>query len=337
MVVALVLDALLPSRQALDASRSLVEAAEPWTLSKGMRVQSSGPSLRFTGEGPGPHTATRRLAVAAGAEFIRLEACTTRNVAPEQVAIMLASVVGGVLDFNRSYSVGAVDGAQAGQCFSEYLPRRAGDGAALLQVQLMGAGPSAVSLSHLSVTALEENALWRWLRRAMLMAGLLLIALRIRGYASARPRVLAAGGLAVVAGIVFGCTVSVALKADIYALLTGGRSLPVPRELSGLLLEGFPVGGFSIFTGMHAALFACATLLLGLLRGGRALTDLLLLGAATETLQLFVPGRGPGVSDMIVDWIGVGVGALLVFLLRRSQRVRLLLKDEGVDEDVARL
>jgi hypothetical protein len=277
------------------------------------------------------------LAVASGTEFIRLEACSVRAAAPGEAAIMLASVADGALDFNRSYLLGLVFGAQAGQCFSEDLPRRTGDGAALLQVQLPGAGSSALSLSRLSTTPLEENPLWRWLRRAMLTAGLLLVALRFRAYASARPRLLGAVGLVVVAGIVFGCTVSVPLKADIYALLTGGRSLPVPPDVATLRLEAFPVGGFAIFTGMHAVLFACAALLLGLPRGPRALMDLLLLGAATETMQLFVPGRGPGVSDMIVDWVGVAIGALLVFLLRRSQRVRLLLKDEGVDEDIARL
>ena len=88
---------------------------------------------------------------------------------------------------------------------------------------------------------------------------------------------------------------------------------------------------------MHAVLFALAALFLGLARGREAWVDLLFLGAATETLQRFVPGRGPGVSDMLVDWLGIAIGALLVVLLRRSERVGLFLEKQGIDEDACRL
>jgi VanZ family protein len=73
-----------------------------------------------------------------------------------------------------------------------------------------------------------------------------------------------------------------------------------------------------VFTVLHAVLFALAAFLLGRAREG-AWLDLLLLGAVTETLQFFVPGRGPGVSDMLVDWSGVALGTALLFALRRRQ------------------
>jgi len=219
-----------------------------------------------------------------------------------------------------------------------------------------GAGPAAlrqVSLTRLEVTSLRENPTWRWLRRFMLVLGAGLVALRFYRYVPTRDRLFSARGLLAalgslaLAGIVFGCIVSVPLKADIYALLTGGRTLPASTvELEALLTSAFPLGGFSLFTVLHAVLFAVAGTTLGLAAApsrsgvwashgsgadevsthGEVLSDLLLLGAVTETLQLFVPGRGPGIYDMLVDWSGVAVAAVLVLLLRRSQRVGLLLE-----------
>jgi VanZ family protein len=52
----------------------------------------------------------------------------------------------------------------------------------------------------------------------------------------------------------------------------------------------------------------------------------MLLGVATETLQIFVPGRGPGVTDVALDWSGLLAAALLLFFFGVSQRVGLLLK-----------
>jgi hypothetical protein len=166
----------------------------------------------------------------------------------------------------------------------------------------------------------------------MLTLGVGLVAMHFYRYVPSRDHLfsvaglLAALGIVTVAGIVFGCTVSVPLKADIYQIMTGGRVLAAPGAgLDELLLRAFPLGGFSVFTLLHAVLFAVAGTALGLARK-RAWCDLLLLGALTETLQLFVPGRGPGVHDLLVDWSGVAVAALSVFSLRRSQRVRLLLQ-----------
>ncbi|MDP5053148.1 MAG: VanZ family protein, partial [Congregibacter sp.] len=161
-------------------------------------------------------------------------------------------------------------------------------------------------------------------------------------YRRARPGPLTIVGLLTLAGlltvlvILFGCCVSVSLKADIYALLTGGRSSDAGAGLQSLLQVPFPLGGFSLFTFFHAVLFCGATFFLGLVRR-HAWLDMLLLAPVTETLQLFVPGRGPGTSDMLVDWFGVAVALPLVFLLRRSQRVRSLLEHQRIHEDTPRL
>ena len=376
-----------------------------WTLSQGMRLRSAQPAparealgtLQWQGRGAGPHTASRRLSVAAPSRFLEVNACigggphadrapgrasgheaarrpllargadpnsvraSDRTVglasgflsglAPGLAEIMLASVYRGQLDFNRAYRLGALGGAAAGQCLSAVLPRRSGDGAAVLQIQLLGdveadadaqgqvqdpvqgrAGDKIkdkvreLVLTQLSVRPLQENPAWRWTRRAMLPAGIALLVIAMASYARGRPTRCAWAGLLVVAGIVFGCCVSVSLKADIYAVLTGGRSLPARLPAAELLRLPFPIGGLPIFTGLHALLFALASLLLGLTQR-RAWQDLMLLGLATEALQYFVPGRGPGLQDVLVDWIGVFCGLGLVVLLRHSGRVSLLLQE----------
>ena len=375
-----------------------------WTLSQGMRLRSAQPApareplatLHWQGRGAGPHTASRRLSVAAPSRFLEVKACIggspgadrapgrasaheaarrpllargadpnsvrasdrtpglashfISGLAPGLAEIMLASVYRGHLDFNRAYRLGALGGAAAGQCLSAVLPRRRGDGAAVLQIQLLDdaegdadaqgqvqdrakgrAGDEIkdnvqeLVLTQLSVRPLQENPAWRWTRRAMLPAGITLLVIAMASYARGRPTRCAWAGLLVVAGIVFGCCVSVPLKADIYAVLTGGRSLPARLPAAELLRLPFPTGELPIFTGLHALLFGLASLLLGLTQR-RAWQDLMLLGLATEALQYFVPGRGPGLQDVLVDWIGVFCGLGLVVLLRHSGRVSLLLQ-----------
>ena len=376
-----------------------------WTLSQGMRLRSAQPApareplgtLHWQGRGAGPHTASRRLSVAAPSRFLEVNACIgggphadrapgrasgheaarrpllargadpnsvrasdrtpglasgfLSDLAPGLAEIMLASVYRGHLDFNRAYRLGALGGAAAGQCLSAVLPRRSGDAAAVLQIQLLGdveadadaqgqvqdpvqgrAGDKIkdkvreLVLTQLSVRPLQENPAWRWTRRAMLPAGIALLVIAMASYARGRPTRCAWAGLLVVAGIVFGCCVSVSLKADIYAVLTGGRSLPARLPAAELLRLPFPIGGLPIFTGLHALLFGLASLLLGLTQR-RAWQDLMLLGLATEALQYFVPGRGPGLQDVLVDWIGVFCGLGSVVLLRHSGRVSLLLQE----------
>lgn len=316
--------------------------ADGWTLSDGLRAPFGAgldagivATLHWQGRGPGPHTASRRLSVPAPSPFLEVEACIagglaadrTPGLAPGVAEIMLSSIHRGRLDFNRAYRLGAIDGAEAGECLSAVLPRRAGDGPAVLQIQLSGkaeghtedkAGDEVqeLALAHLSLRPLQENPAWRWTRRAMLPAGIALLAIAMAGYAGRRPPLCAWAGLLVVAGILFGCCVSVSLKADIYAALTGGRSLPARLPAAELLRLPFPIGGFSVFTYLHALLFGLASLLLGRVQR-RAWQDLMLLGLTTEALQFFVPGRGPGVHDMLVDWIGVLCGLVLSRGLRR--------------------
>ena len=317
-------------------------------------------TLRWQGRGPGPHTASRRLSVSATSPFLEVEACIAGGLAadrapglapgmaagvasgtapglapglasetapglapgiePGMAEIMLSSIHRGRLDFNRAYRLGVIDGAAAGECLSAVLPRRAGDGPAVLQIQLLGAAQGEdkvweLALSQLSVQPWQENPAWRWTRRAMLPAGIALLAIAMAGYARRRPPLCVWAGLLVVAGILFGCCVSVSLKADIYAVLTGGRSLPARLPAAELLRLPFPIGGFPVFTCLHALLFGLASLLLGLARR-RAWQDLMLLGLATEALQVFVPGRGPGFHDMLVDWSGVLCGLVLSRVLR---------------------
>jgi hypothetical protein len=263
------------------------------------------------------------------------------------VALLLASLRGGVLDFNRSYELRLLEGQDGNRCTSERFARRRGDEQALLQLQLgplftgdagggSQEGPAALrelSVAVLDVTSLRESRTLRWLRRFMLILGIALVALCFYRYVPSRDRLfsvsglLAATGSMTVAAIVFGCVVSVPLKADIYELMTGGQVLaPTGAAVDELLVSAFPLGGFSIFTLLHGVLFAVAGTALGL-ADRRALPDLLLLGVVTETLQLFVPGRGPGLDDLLVDWAGVALAAALVFLLRRPERVRLLLQE----------
>lgn len=334
LIVAWVLAAKIPTTLTVAPSESLLEDMQAWALSPGIRLDK-GPSSsaaegnprlqRWQAQSSGNHWASRALVVPAQAEFLRVAFCVVEDVAPEEAAVLLASVRDGELDFNRQYRANSFYSAVADECFEDAIPRRKGDGPAILQVQLLSA-PAALSLRSLDVTPLRENPTWRLMRMGMLFGGLVLLVLVLGDYRHARPRLLSLAGLMTVLAIVFGCCVSVSLKAEIFEILTGGRSIDAKVSMGALLTVPFPLGGFSLFTFLHGVLFCGATILLGLTRR-YAWVDILLLAPITETLQLFVPGRGPGISDMLVDWYGVGVAVALVFLLRRSQRVRSLLQN----------
>ncbi len=335
VAAALLLTAVVPARMSLGPSLPLLQPASAWALSEAMSERVEKQEIVWTAAGNGPAIASRLLEVDPQAEFLRLRACMGSDAPGAAAQVMLASIREGILDFNRQYQLRGLAELAAGECAEDAIPRRRGDGPAVLQLQLT-ATASALSLQALSITPLRENPRWRILRMLMLSIGILLLALQFRRYRSERPQLLAQAGLLTVLGIIFGCCVSVSLKADLYALLTGGRSLAAPSELAELLASPFPLGGFSFFTAMHALLFGSATLALGLVRR-RALADMLLLAPVTEVLQIFVPGRGPGFSDVLVDWSGVLVGAALVVLLGRSQRVRAFLEHQRIDKDAARL
>lgn len=334
--LSLILASYVPGRLALGPAQSLLESPHSWVLSETMSGSAEGQQLRLRASGSGPWIASRALQPDPAAEFIRLRVCLGEALAEDSAAVMLASVHQGLLDFNRQYQLYGVAGSAAGECREDAIPRREKDGPAILQLQLRSVDVAA-RFTTLSITPLRENPVWRALRMLMLATGICLLMPVFRSYVRERPGVLAAAGLLTVAGILFGCCVSVSLKADIYALLTGGRSIEAgASELQELLRRPFPIGGFSLFTGMHAVLFSTATLLLGLVHS-RAFTDLMMLAPVTELLQLFVPGRGPGVNDVMVDWGGVLFGLLLVVLLRRSQRIRAFLQHQRIDKNTAGL
>jgi len=340
LLASLLADHFVVDRRPMGEARDLLSHPEAWqgTLSLRPAGESARPLLAEARPSPAASTgeqlvpfASRGLAPAEGAEFLRLEACLrVERVVPEGDAqIMLASVHGGSLDFNRHYGLNPFYPG-GDDCHTDDIPRRRGDGPAVVQLQFVGPGVTSATLSALSVMPVAENPSWRLLRRSFLAIGIALLVLRFAAYrdtASLRGAgLVGSAGLGLVAAIIFGCCVSVPLKADIFALLTGGRSLDVSLEPRLLLQQPFPVGDFVIFTSLHAVLFAAATVTLVAVRR-HAWLDLVLLGALTETLQRFVPGRGPGISDMLMDWYGIGVGLLLLFLLRRSQRIRLFLQE----------
>ncbi|GEM_PF-5772430 len=330
MLLALSVGKLIQPRLALGPTLSLLDSMQPWTSSANMEGRVGSNTLNWQAQGAGPHTASRGIPLAPESEFIAVRSCTHGGLAPGVAEVFLASVRHGQLDFNRQYSLNMIYGNPTGECREEAFPRRPGDGLALLQIQLPEAAGAA--WTTLTVTPLKENPVWRWTRLGMLAMGLMLLTWSLKPYLALQPWYLSWMGLLVVSGILFGCCVSVSLKADIYELITGGRVLSATRPVEELLLLAFPIGGFSIFTYLHAVFFAGAAFFLGLCYR-QAWTDLLLLAMVTEMLQVFVPGRGPGVSDMLVDWSGVALGTLLVVLLRRSQRVRLFLQQQGVDKN----
>jgi hypothetical protein len=182
-----------------------------------------------------------------------------------------------------------------------------------------------VRLQRLELLELTEKSWWRPLRITMLTLGVGVLVVFFWPERVPRSRLLQAPALLGVAGIVFGCCVGVGLKAQIYALFTGGVGSGTPADLQTLLEMSAPEHGFGMFTLLHAVLFFCTTFCIALVRRD-FLSAMTLLAVTTETLQIYVPGRGPGLSDVAVDLFGVGSAALLLVLLGGPQRVRLLLK-----------
>lgn len=327
-----VLSPLLPAGPAVDQLD-----AEGWFPARGMRVTversvegaqrdgQGGSELRWQAGDAHTATATRVLTVDEQADFIELHACVADVHGTGGKALMLASMRGGALDFNRQYALHGFESAQPGDCVSDALPRRDGDDSrAAVQLQFAASG-DGMTLSRLTTRPLIENPRWYVLRLLALPLGcLLLLPVLIPYILAARHSLAALAGVLAVAAILFGCLVSVPLKADIFALLTGGRELS-PVSASHLLSDPFPTGGFSLFTFGHLVLFAGATLFLGYYRR-EAVLDMLLLGCATETLQMFVPGRGPGVADMLIDWSGVLLAVLLLLVVRSAHGVGLFAK-----------
>lgn len=325
--VSVALAAAIAPYQSTAPSQSIL-ASDDWWGSDGIHALPESEIVRWRAAQEGVQYANTIVAVPDSATSVRLRACIENQPAADTTMLMLASVAQGALDFNRQYALWSAAIGDGPGCFEDVFPRHRQDGVAVVQIQLQDIDDE-LALSLLEVTPLTENLEWRITRQIMLLLGVALIVMLFAKDIHSKPRPIAWFGLLGVAVILFGCTVSTDLKADIYALFTGGRSIPIQASVRELLETVFPIGGFSIFTYMHAILFAGTTFVLSLVRP-RAWMDLLLLAPITETLQIFVPGRGPGVLDMMVDWQGVLVGAALAFLFRRSgyvsRRVRLLLE-----------
>lgn len=306
-----------------------VPLARGWTLSPDMVLIPGDGHVTFhagRSRGPGPATATRRLSVSDHAGFIELSACTAEG-GSQGAELLLASLRRGALDFNRQYAVYGFSALAGGACARDQIPRRREDTAAYLQLQLTDVAATA-QLVSLRVVELRQTPLWSVLRQVALPLGLLLLLWPYRSYLRARPAWRVLLGLGSLGAILLGCLVSTPLKADIYSLLTGGRELALSADPEALLSTPFPVGGFSLFSFGHAVLFASAGLFLAPLAQGarQGWLDLMLLGVATETLQTFVPGRGPGLMDVALDWSGLLVAALLLLFFGVAQRVGLFAK-----------
>ena len=329
-----VISQLVPSHLPLGDWTSVEDENSRWELSSGMSGSRAGAGSVWRGTGPGVLFAARWRNVSVFAFFMELEVCLAAPPPEGALFVFLASENQGALDFNRQYGLYGFDGAGPQTCLRETFPRIPGDGPAALQIQLHSDG-GLLRFAKLASRPLEENANWlRW-RLALLPLGLVLIALAYRPYLRARPGVIALVGLLGLASILFGCLATVDVKAFAFEILTGGRELALEtptavnaisrQALDPLLRQPFPLGGFSIFTYLHAVLFCGTTLMLGLLRRSAPL-EMLALAPVTEVMQTLVPGRGPGLSDALVDISGVAFATLLLIGLWRTERIGLLLK-----------
>ncbi|HJT75763.1 MAG TPA: VanZ family protein [Gemmataceae bacterium] len=101
------------------------------------------------------------------------------------------------------------------------------------------------------------------------------------------------------------------LAAWTVALLT-----PDPARFAGQVLP--PQADFTLSKALHVTAYAVLAGLVGSLRPlGRyrwlLLAVLSLHGMGTEYLQQFVPTRGPSVRDVLLDHVGILLGALLTW------------------------
>lgn len=131
-----------------------------------------------------------------------------------------------------------------------------------------------------------------------------------------------------------------------------GNSL-LPAEVSGqisgtlkALLDGVFTPGEAVPSGgdgllrkcAHFAEFGALGLLLGWLFGmlGKKRLSAFTLGVAAacidETIQVFVPGRSPGIRDVCIDSCGAAAGMLLLFLGHAYWKRRFTRKNSGGNE-----
>ncbi|MFO0851501.1 MAG: VanZ family protein [Gemmataceae bacterium] len=94
---------------------------------------------------------------------------------------------------------------------------------------------------------------------------------------------------------------------------------PVPESVSRAIPNEWK---FWLAKGLHVVGYAFLTVLAWLLPVPRlvywlVIALLLLHGIATEVGQTFVAGRTGSVRDVLLDWVGVGLGLLVVWPLTR--------------------
>ncbi len=109
----------------------------------------------------------------------------------------------------------------------------------------------------------------------------------------------------------------------LFILSIGISGVIAPAALKLMLLHLFPahtdkIGHFILFT--LIALFS--TLICRKHGYVKILTDLVILAAATELIQLFVPGRSAMVSDWVIDTGGVLLGMLFAVAIDRLFKSR---------------
>ena len=108
------------------------------------------------------------------------------------------------------------------------------------------------------------------------------------------------------------------------------------RNLIAVLLGGSADGpdtGHGLLRKLaHFTEFACLGLLLcwlyGILQAKKWPLWSLLCGAAAaavdETIQVFVPGRGPAIKDVGIDTLGVCLGIVIIYIIRKKLKSKYL-------------
>ena len=124
---------------------------------------------------------------------------------------------------------------------------------------------------------------------------------------------------------------AVALVAGVLLLLTG-LLMPVPAlawfydqtHVLGRVLAYLERSAFPFSRWFHLLIFAglavCLCALFPRLRLWQAAGLLLALGVAGELVQIPIPGRNPGIVDLVDDLIGIGLGLAIVALARLWRR-----------------
>jgi len=122
------------------------------------------------------------------------------------------------------------------------------------------------------------------------------------------------------------------------SLLPGELSGAVSHWLQRLLASLFggqagPETGHGLLRKLaHFAEFTCLGLLFsqlwGMLTQKKPFLWSLLCGAAAaaidETIQLFVPGRGPSLKDVGIDTLGVCLGIVILYFTKKQKRSKYL-------------